>query len=614
MTNEGLVIVLSADNKAAITGIKQVENSVDGLRESIKVYQDLAFNERDVDKLMVYNAELQKLETQLKQTTNIGKVGFDEMGVALNKSTFGFNNAIGEARRLQFVLRAVAGIGLFQVFSLAASGLDQLAGGIGKLSKAEEDAKKKMDGFDDTAARQLVQFQELTTAAADGNLPIQQRREAIEQLRKSYEPYLKNLSDEDILAGRLSTAYDKITKALTAKIALQALEEKVVPIIKQQLELQLKQNDLQKTIQAGATAAADAKVRDYEKITDADRKYFNDSRINARNAKEQYDKNAVALDELKRKIKTTFSAMKPFVGASAGLDLTGGKNGKDTDLTYYNELVKKLGELQKLYSDRRIDNDEYNKESNSAIDETLKKLDSTSKYYQTIIELQNQFLQNRKERGGLAQTIGYDKQNDFDATDKKKLTDGKDALIQPGNNAFSSGDDEKRKNLLELSKQAASAANELASAFTNAITSGQNMGDALTKVFEDLAKKIAQAAAEALIFSIILSAVPVGTVDVGEVSDATGGGQNSFGSIFKKLLGFASGGTVSGPASGYPVILHGTEHIVRPDQMTKIIGGSAQMGAAMGGGQGNIVVTGRISGNDIIMSNNRTNYSLGFRR
>ena len=142
MTNEGLVIVLSADNKAAITGIKQVENSVDGLRESIKVYQDLAFNERDVDKLMVYNAELQKLETQLKQTTNIGKVGFDEMGVALNKSTFGFNNAIGEARRLQFVLRAVAGIGLFQVFSLAASGLDQLAGGIGKLSKAEEDAKK----------------------------------------------------------------------------------------------------------------------------------------------------------------------------------------------------------------------------------------------------------------------------------------------------------------------------------------------------------------------------------------------------------------------------------------------------------------------------------------
>ena len=76
MTNEGLVIVLSADNKAAITGIKQVENSVDGLRESIKVYQDLAFNERDVDKLKVYNAELQKLQTQLKQTTNIGKVGF----------------------------------------------------------------------------------------------------------------------------------------------------------------------------------------------------------------------------------------------------------------------------------------------------------------------------------------------------------------------------------------------------------------------------------------------------------------------------------------------------------------------------------------------------------
>jgi hypothetical protein len=99
---------------------------------------------------------------------------------------------------------------------------------------------------------------------------------------------------------------------------------------------------------------------------------------------------------------------------------------------------------------------------------------------------------------------------------------------------------------------------------TNAMMNGQNIGQALGDMFKRLALDIALAAAKAAIFQAILSAV--------------------------------SGGTSKGAGGG------GTEHIVRPDQMRSIIASASQMG----GGNSRVVVEGRISGNDIFISQKRT--------
>ena len=143
---------------------------------------------------------------------------------------------------------------------------------------------------------------------------------------------------------------------------------------------------------------------------------------------------------------------------------------------------------------------------------------------------------------------------------------------------------------------------------TNAILTGQNIGEALGDTFKKLALDIAAAAAKAFIFQAILGAI------TGGGSMAAGGG-GGFGKMFGSLLGFADGGTVSGPKSGYPVMLHGTESIVRPDQMSKIIAGSAKMGQSMtdvqkGPAGGQFV----IRGNDLVLAQQRANYSLNLRR
>jgi hypothetical protein len=175
-------------------------------------------------------------------------------------------------------------------------------------------------------------------------------------------------------------------------------------------------------------------------------------------------------------------------------------------------------------------------------------------------------------------------------------------------------------NMVKLKKDeafAADTANYLTQSITNmfnAMINGQSIGTALGDMFKRLAVDIAMAAAKAAIFQGIMSALtaPVsagakaGQAVAGAMGFAGGGGGKKGGgflSLLGKLLGFSEGGTVSGPRSGYPVMLHGTEHIVRPDQMRSIIASASQMG----GGNSRVVVEGVVRGNDIWLSQSRTN-------
>jgi hypothetical protein len=128
----------------------------------------------------------------------------------------------------------------------------------------------------------------------------------------------------------------------------------------------------------------------------------------------------------------------------------------------------------------------------------------------------------------------------------------------------------------------------------NAMINGQNVGQALGDMFKRLAADIALAAAKALIFETLLSVL---------MPAKAGKAAFGAGKTVAKLMGFSEGGTVSGPRSGYPVMLHGTEHIVRPDQMRSIIASASQMG----GGNSRVVVEGVVRGNDIWLSQSRTN-------
>ena len=197
---------------------------------------------------------------------------------------------------------------------------------------------------------------------------------------------------------------------------------------------------------------------------------------------------------------------------------------------------------------------------------------------------------------GALGTIMPERDKAKDLTNLKLTTDGNAALNQVLLRQ-SELQDQRNQNLAIANGLTDTAMNSL-SGLVNAMANGQNIGQALGDMFKRLAVDIALAAAKAMIFQAILVAL------TGGGSAAAGGAAKGGGflKMFGKMLGFSEGGTVSGPKSGYPVMLHGTEHIVRPDQMRSIIASAAQMG----GGNSRVIVEGRIRGNDIFLSQQRT--------
>jgi hypothetical protein len=127
-------------------------------------------------------------------------------------------------------------------------GLSAWTRGMTGASKTANEAAKAIDGIAESTAREMLKFNELAAIAKDSNISYKTRLEAVKELRETYPSYLKNLSDEQILAGQLKSSYDDINNALFAKATLQAAEEKVIPILRDIVKLRIDENEQLKKV------------------------------------------------------------------------------------------------------------------------------------------------------------------------------------------------------------------------------------------------------------------------------------------------------------------------------------------------------------------------------
>jgi hypothetical protein len=139
-------------------------------------------------------------------------------------------------------------------------------------------------------------------------------------------------------------------------------------------------------------------------------------------------------------------------------------------------------------------------------------------------------------------------------------------------------------------------ANSLTSSFSNLfrglIEGTQSFGDFMKQIIMDLLVKLASMVAAFLVISALTGGIAT-----------AGGGTMNLGGFLKQgfgLTGFADGGIVSGPTAAlvgeYSGARTNPEVIAPLDKLQSMIQGS---------GGGNVTVTGRISGKDIVLSNER---------
>jgi len=201
-----------------------------------------------------------------------------------------------------------------------------------------------------------------------------------------------------------------------------------------------------------------------------------------------------------------------------------------------------------------------------------------------------------KVRGGFDPNI--EKQLSQNETDKNLALISREQIILNNANA------QKKENYeLEQANQLANIGTQAFATMFDALLNGGNVFDALGNSIKRMVVDLAAAVVQAFLFKAIMTALDSGTGGI-------------VGGAVKVLGGRAIGGVSTGPKSGYPMMLHGTEAVLTPHQMTGIINQSMNAGAMQGmqsgGGESGGSFT--LRGNDLVLALQRSNSSLNLRR
>lgn len=102
------------------------------------------------------------------------------------------------------------------------------------LSDALEEYREKLDAIkkaslegQGNAQRDIQNFKLLKAQAENANIPFQRRVEAVKELQKTYPNYLGNLTQDQILTGKVGDAYKNLTNELTATAKARAFSNKI---------------------------------------------------------------------------------------------------------------------------------------------------------------------------------------------------------------------------------------------------------------------------------------------------------------------------------------------------------------------------------------------------
>lgn len=106
------------------------------------------------------------------------------------------------------------------------------------LKQLQEDLNKAQKEGVKNAQDEAVKLDILYRAAVNSNKPMGERKKAVEELKKQYPSYFKNISDENILAGKAADSYQRLSNAILASAKARAVQDRLVEQAKQKLDLE----------------------------------------------------------------------------------------------------------------------------------------------------------------------------------------------------------------------------------------------------------------------------------------------------------------------------------------------------------------------------------------
>lgn len=106
------------------------------------------------------------------------------------------------------------------------------------MKEAMEGVNKAMSEGEAEAQKDIVTLNLLYNATQDVTKSLDERRAAVKELQKQYPDYFSNLSEEEILAGKATDAYNRLSDAIIRSARARAAQDKLVENSKKILELE----------------------------------------------------------------------------------------------------------------------------------------------------------------------------------------------------------------------------------------------------------------------------------------------------------------------------------------------------------------------------------------
>ena len=231
-----IVIPVTANTTQAI-------ESIEALRARLSIKQAEIIQTTDLSKIALLNREVELLETQIAQTSNAGKIGFDEVGRSVtttaNKTNL-LSKGFSLVRQAAFL---IPGIGIAGIFDLATTAIIALAKSLFTGEKAFDSIREKIKLYNDVlkdsnkaAASQLVDAKILYQVAKDTSASMTDRLNAVKALKLEFPEYFKGISNEAILNGTAKKSYDELAKSILATSRARAGKAKLDEIEDKRLD------------------------------------------------------------------------------------------------------------------------------------------------------------------------------------------------------------------------------------------------------------------------------------------------------------------------------------------------------------------------------------------
>lgn len=223
-------------SKAAVNAQK----SINSLKIQLESYEAIANNTKNPEVLSEFNLKIQETQDKIKRLSNVGKIGFDDLGNAIKGSNSGIS---GAKKNLEDLANLLPGIGIGTLIGFASgpildyiSNLDIFKSKIDQVARSRQLLNEvNLNGAKD-AQLEIVQLKTLYDTAKNVALSSDQRYNAAKNLQEQYPKTFENYSIEQIQLGKVEAGYLKLASSIIATARARASEEKIAENSSRQLD------------------------------------------------------------------------------------------------------------------------------------------------------------------------------------------------------------------------------------------------------------------------------------------------------------------------------------------------------------------------------------------